>query len=173
MSFLWFEAEKFDLRTPDGAHQMMRELASRAAGLETIQNISDDQLAAKNGRKMKIAYASRTSAPRWTPFCLKVLPLESEDGKEATLDEISECTQLFPADKTMHLKNIAEALHCDLNEMLFFDNESRNITTANRVGVPAYECSDGLSWPELVNGLIHYHTRTLDYMTNTSVKGEV
>ncbi|KAH0476843.1 MAG: hypothetical protein KVP17_003046 [Porospora cf. gigantea B] len=108
-----------------------------------------------------VAFASRTTTPKDAQQALTQLFVPRKgasqqpdedlldprvDNRYSDLASLSVHSAWGDVDKKRHLKEIADATGVEFKNMLFFDNEKRNITTAKRLGVPCCWCRDGLSW---------------------------
>ena len=85
---------------------------------------SDDiQLKAKN---ILIGAASRTHAPDLGREMLKLLKVPSSSGSSSRAIDYFDHLQIYPGSKTTHFERIHRDSGIDYEEMLFFDDESRN-----------------------------------------------
>eukprot|EP00899_Mesostigma_viride_P026563 jgi/Mesvir1/7091/Mv09199-RA.1 len=53
--------------------------------------------------------------------------------------------EIYPGSKIPHLNNIAKTIGCELTDILFFDDEHRNIVDATSIGVTAVFLPDGIT----------------------------
>lgn len=53
--------------------------------------------------------------------------------------------EIFPGSKVTHFSNIRKSSHTDYKDMLFFDDEARNIMEVGKLGVHAVLVSNGVS----------------------------
>jgi hypothetical protein len=69
--------------------------------------------------------------------------------------------QVFKARKSYHFRNLAECTGLNLQEFLFFDDDSANIKVCRDIGVTSCEVNkaSGLNWESLVRGLEMFQTR--------------
>ena len=65
--------------------------------------------------------------------------------------------EIYPTSKIRHIKQIAKHLDVELNEILFFDDEMRNIRDMKSIGVTAMYVDDGLSIKALHEGLRQFN----------------
>ncbi|KAH0476346.1 MAG: uncharacterized protein KVP18_000322 [Porospora cf. gigantea A] len=108
-----------------------------------------------------VAFASRTTTPKDAQQALTQLLVPRRGASHLTGDDVLDprvdnryvdlaSLSVYSAwgdvDKKRHLKEIEDATGVEFKNMLFFDNEKRNITSAKRLGVPCCWCRDGLSW---------------------------
>eukprot|EP00917_Polyrhabdina_sp_WS-2016_P028548 GHVP01060891.1.p1 GENE.GHVP01060891.1~~GHVP01060891.1.p1 ORF type:complete len:210 (+),score=49.52 GHVP01060891.1:184-813(+) len=105
-------------------------------------------------KKIPIAAASRSLEPDWCRKVLKLLPSPVE-GKQ--LEEILAHCVIFEGNKEAHLRQIAEAFKINLNEILFFDNEERNMESAHSIGVPFGFCPNGINWKIFNSAMENFH----------------
>jgi magnesium-dependent phosphatase 1 len=66
--------------------------------------------------------------------------------------------QIFPGSKTMHFRKIHRDTRLPYEEMLFFDDESRN-KNVESLGVVMQLVRDGVTWPEVENGVRAWRKR--------------
>ena len=88
----------------------------------------------KNRDKIIVA-ASRTYRPDWAQDLLHLLDI----CKYFDLKEI------YPSIKTKHFDNIQSHFKIPYHEMVFFDDEHRNIEDVSRLGVEAVLVNNGIS----------------------------
>eukprot|EP00946_MAST-07B_sp_MAST-7B-sp1_P005120 g5120.t1 len=101
---------------------------------------------------VKIVYVSRTSYPEYAFPLLDVMRLAP--GKESMADVgEQELHQIYPNCKVEHFSKIHEASGIAYDEMLFFDNEQRNITDVKALGVKCVYTPEGLFWQHFRDGL--------------------
>lgn len=113
------------------------EVPQLLRGLEKAKDLFD----------LKLAYASRTIEPGWAGEILTLLKY----------DKYADVYVIKPGDKSYHLKRIARELGCHLSEMIFFDNEFRNIHSAQKCGVVAQLVPrEGMSFSVFKDGLKKY-----------------
>ncbi|KYQ49694.1 Magnesium-dependent phosphatase 1 [Trachymyrmex zeteki] len=53
--------------------------------------------------------------------------------------------EIFPGSKVAHFSNIRKSSHTDYKDMIFFDDEARNIMEVGKLGVHAVLVDDGVS----------------------------
>ncbi|XP_066147339.1 magnesium-dependent phosphatase 1-like [Euwallacea fornicatus] len=64
--------------------------------------------------------------------------------------------QIFPGCKVTHFSNIKEQSKREYDEMLFFDDESRNIRDLNKVGVVSILVKNGVTMHAVEQGIKNY-----------------
>eukprot|EP01069_Polyplicarium_translucidae_P013115 Polyplicarium_translucidae@DN769_c0_g1_i1.p1 len=101
---------------------------------------------------MKLAVASRSTTPDWAQSAFTRLTFA--DG--TTFTDAFHATQIFNGPKEMHLAEIGKALKLPPQDMVFFDNEPRNIRASSNAGVFAHYVPEGISWSNFLDGLRTY-----------------
>jgi magnesium-dependent phosphatase 1 len=81
------------------------------------------QLKAKN---ILVGAASRTHAPELGREMLKLLKIPTSSGSSTRAIDYFDHLQIYPGSKTTHFERIHRDSGIDYEEMLFFDDESRN-----------------------------------------------
>ncbi len=82
-----------------------------------------------------LALASRTEEPNWARQLIKLFELDS----------YFEFQEIYPTSKVKHLTKIANDADIDLSEILFFDDEMRNIYDTESIGVNAVHVPNGIN----------------------------
>jgi len=95
-------------------------------------------------RDFLLAVASRTYEPDWAGQLLELLDVRHFFHHE----------QIFPSSKIQHFQNIQEFCKLPFDNMIFFDDEQRNIHDVSALGVTSIFVADGLNWPAFQNGLL-------------------
>lgn len=90
--------------------------------------------------RKKIAVASRTNEPAWARDLL---------SKFGILHYFNPL-EIYPGSKTTHLNNISKKLNIPFEEIVFFDDEYRNIEDTGKLGVNAVLVGQGITF-EMVN----------------------
>jgi magnesium-dependent phosphatase 1 len=90
-----------------------------------------------------LALASRTFEPEWARELLDMLHVRHYFNFE----------EIFPSSKIRHFKNLQNATGLKFDDMLFFDDEMRNIEEVRRLGVHTVFVRDGLGWEDFRTGL--------------------
>ena len=92
----------------------------------------------------QMVVASRTSAIEEAEALLNILDL----NKFFTIK------QIYPGKKTAHFATFHEKTKIPYEDMLFFDDEERNIRDLSKIGVTChYITSNGMTWDDLHKGL--------------------
>lgn len=90
-----------------------------------------------------LAVASRTEQPGWARELLSLLGIRDRFTYE----------EIFPGSKIRHFERIREASGFTLEEMLFFDDEPRNLYDLEPMGVRCRLVRNGLNWQLFQDGL--------------------
>ncbi|MDF1754342.1 MAG: magnesium-dependent phosphatase-1 [Verrucomicrobiales bacterium] len=89
------------------------------------------------------ALASRTERPDWARQLLDLM------GYRNCFD----FEEIFPSSKVAHFANLKEKSGIPYDEMLFFDDEARNILEVGNLGVKCVEINRGIDREAFRNGL--------------------
>lgn len=95
---------------------------------------------------MSIAYASRSRKPLHVQALLDALDLE----------KYAVSKQLIIGTKEQHIRKIADETRFKFNEMLFFDDEQRNIDDLEPLGITCVHIEHGMTMEILKEGLEKY-----------------
>ena len=87
-----------------------------------------------------LAIASRTTRPDWARQVLDAVRIEG-----LSLAELSVHAAWGDCAKTAHFSEIRDVTAVEFPDMIFFDNEMRNITAVKQLGVHCVFCPDGLT----------------------------
>jgi magnesium-dependent phosphatase 1 len=90
-----------------------------------------------------LAIASRTEQPRWAETLLDLLRIR----------EVFAYQEIYPSDKQQHFQRLREASGVSFEEMLFFDDEFRNIRSVGSLGVTCLEVSRGVDEDLFAHGV--------------------
>ncbi len=85
-------------------------------------------------KNKKIVAASRTHKPDWAKELLRLFKI----------DAYFDLKEIYPADKTKHFQNIRDHFQVPYTEMVFFDDEHRNILAAEELGVESVYVENGI-----------------------------
>jgi magnesium-dependent phosphatase 1 len=115
---------------------------------------------------MKLAVASRTSAPELGREMLRLLHIKhgedsddtEEDGKRRRAIEVFDQMEIYPGSKTTHFQRLQKSTGVDFSDMLFFDDEARN-RNVETLGVTMYLVRDGVTRPEFDRGVGEWRRR--------------
>lgn len=92
--------------------------------LETLQS-----------RDYEIALASRTEKPEWANELVRLLGV----------DLFVNYREIYPGSKITHLTRISETSGAAFSEIIFFDDESRNVVDAQSIGVSSVLVPNGIT----------------------------
>lgn len=98
-----------------------------------------------------MALASRTEAPELARELISLLEI----------DHLFPHQQIYPSSKLRHFTKLREDTNIAFEEILFFDDEMRNIREVGGLGVTAVFVSEGLTQTVFENGLETWRTRNL------------
>ncbi|MES1913089.1 MAG: hypothetical protein MHM6MM_005318 [Cercozoa sp. M6MM] len=112
----------------------------------------------------RIAYASRTFYPERAAECLKLIEIEdvqwsgSDSGSSArtSMMELTELQEIYPGDKKDHFRKFAHKSGVEFKDMIFFDNEYRNVRSVSSLGVHSVYTPDGLTWDFFQTGVTQW-----------------
>jgi len=90
-----------------------------------------------------MALASRTEQPQWARELLDLMGHRDRFDYE----------EIFPSTKVVHFSNLKEQTGFDYPEMLFFDDERRNIIEVGELGVECIEVTRGVDQSAFEAGL--------------------
>ncbi|MEO1525927.1 MAG: magnesium-dependent phosphatase-1 [Planctomycetota bacterium] len=96
-----------------------------------------------------IALASRTEQPAWARQLIDLLGLT---------DRIA-FAEIYPSSKLKHFASLQAASDLEYEEMLFFDDERRNIVEVETLGVTAIHVHDGMTTDVFQVGLDRWRDR--------------
>ena len=114
------------------------------------------QLKAKS---ILIGAASRTHAPDLGREMLKLLKIPSASGSSGRAIDYFNHMEIYPGSKTTHFTRIHRDSGIEYDEMLFFDDESRN-KNVETLGVTMWLVKDGVSRHEMDAGIRSWRMRT-------------
>ena len=84
----------------------------------------------------EIAIASRTHEAAWAKELLSLF----------SIDKYFKYQQIFPGSKLEHFKNLWRESNKEYSNMIFFDDEMRNIHEVGSLGVKTVFVNDGIHW---------------------------
>ena len=92
-------------------------------------------------RDTVVSYVSRTEYPSWASACLQLF----EVAPGITMHSLGTEQEIYPGSKRTHFRKIHARTGIEYEEMLFFDNESWNISEVSAMGVCSVHCPDGMT----------------------------
>lgn len=118
-----------------------------------------DILRAAKSMLLPMSLASRTHTPELANQMLKLLQIREADGSSPVKASEFFCnTQIYPGDKRTHIQRLNEITKIAYEDMLFFDDESRNRNVEN-LGICFWLVQQGVSKPEIDNGIQEWRKR--------------
>ncbi|EDU41039.1 magnesium dependent phosphatase 1 [Pyrenophora tritici-repentis Pt-1C-BFP] len=109
-------------------------------------------------KNILIAAASRTSAPDLGREMLKLLRIPRTSGSSRSAIEYFDHLQIYPGSKTTHFQRIHRDSGIEYEDMLFFDDESRN-KNVEVLGVTMQLIKDGVTRDEIDRGVQAWRKR--------------
>lgn len=126
----------------DSAGNTVRLLGISGEVLHELKN--DPSLAS-----IKVAWVSCTDEPDWAAECMtkfKTVP------SGIPIKSVVDTAEIYKSNKQTHFRNLKEKFSgIEYSNMLFFDNEHRNIRNVAELGVKCVFCPDGITskaWEE-------------------------
>ncbi len=107
---------------------------------------------------IKVGAASRTCAPDLGREMLRVLHVADAEGKKRKAIEYFDHLEIYPGSKITHFVKLQKATGLRYEDMLFFDDESRN-RNVESLGVHMHLVRDGVSKAEIDNGIKAWRAR--------------
>ncbi|CAI4214862.1 unnamed protein product [Parascedosporium putredinis] len=119
---------------------------------------------------VKVAAASRTNAPELAKDLLKMLWVSGQQQQQQTytlskkekprkaLDFFDGGLEIYPGSKIRHFETLHRKTGIPYEDMLFFDDESRN-RDVEALGVTMWLVRDGMTWSELEEGVKEWRKR--------------
>ncbi|TWT77676.1 Acid Phosphatase [Posidoniimonas polymericola] len=90
-----------------------------------------------------LALASRTGEPDWARRLAELLGIRARFAHQ----------EIYPSSKVRHFAALREATGCDYDQMLFFDDEERNVHEVGRLGVTCVLVEQGMTHAVFQDGL--------------------
>lgn len=115
-------------------------------------------LSALRDRSIKVGAASRTSAPDLGREMLKLLHIGDADGKKRKAIEYFDHLEIYPGNKITHFTKLQRSTGLRFEDMLFFDDESRN-RNVEALGVTMYLVRNGVTRNEIDAGIHEWRKR--------------
>ena len=98
-----------------------------------------------HAHKCKIGVASRSETPGWARQVLRLM-FDKELIAEDTVE-------IYPTSKVKHFKAFRKNTGVDYSEMLFFDDENRNVVQVEKLGVKSRYVERGITIDEISEGI--------------------
>jgi magnesium-dependent phosphatase 1 len=115
------------------------------ASREILKELATDE----KWRETTVAYVSRTEYPKWAASCLNLFRI----SEGISMHDIGLEQEIYPGSKQRHFRRIHERTGIEYSEMLFFDNESWNITDVAPMGVVSVHTPRGMTTEVWKQGL--------------------
>jgi len=90
-----------------------------------------------------IAVASRTNRPEWAKNLLNIF----------NINHFFDQKEIYPGNKVTHLKKIRSHFGYPYKQMVFFDDEQRNIEEARDLGIISIKIDNGISIKDIKKSL--------------------
>jgi len=103
-----------------------------------------------DGLSIPMALASRTHEPGWARELLQLFEIEHR----------FQFAQIYPEAKFRHFNSLRDDSGVEFEQMLFFDDEQRNIRDINELGVTCIHVTDGMTMNKLDHGLSIHASRS-------------
>jgi len=100
----------------------------------------------------KVAYVSRCDIPEWADDCMHLF----EAAPGMSLRQLADYVEIYPGTKTKHFRAVSKASGIAFRDMLFFDNESRNIRDCKALGITSIYTPRGMTRRVWEEGLAEY-----------------
>jgi magnesium-dependent phosphatase 1 len=131
-----------------------RDLVDRRGTNVIILGISDVVLHElknnENFSEIKVAWVSCTDEPDWADECLRKFKTSGGSSFKSCADS----SQIFQSNKQRHFEYLKKEFpNIEYNEMLFFDNEYRNIVNVSKLEVKCVHCANGITQSAWNEGL--------------------
>jgi magnesium-dependent phosphatase 1 len=115
-------------------------------------------LASLRERGIKVGAASRTCAPDLGREMLRLLHVADAEGKKRKSIDYFDHLEIYPGSKITHFVKLQKATGLRYEDMLFFDDESRN-RNVESLGVHMHLVRDGVTKAEIDNGIKAWRSR--------------
>ncbi|KAE8890770.1 hypothetical protein PF005_g7392 [Phytophthora fragariae] len=104
----------------------------------------------------KVAIASRTGEIEAAKECMGLLKVRIGGQEMRTLQSIASYVEIYPTCKLAHFNEFVQQSGVAYEDMLFFDDEYRNVQDVSKLGVTCQYCEDGLTWTSWLQGMEAY-----------------
>jgi len=148
------------IKSVDSGSRVKDSIGESYKFYEDVGNI----LSALRQKGIKIAAASRTSAPEVAREMLRLLKVPGKpivDGKSGATGKAIEAfdnLQIYPGSKIEHFDQISTQTGIPFEEMVFFDDEPRN-RNVEQLGVVMWLVRDGVCNDEVDKGILSWRKR--------------
>lgn len=118
-----------------------------------------------------VGVASRTHAPDLAQQLLRHLHLKGENGETKKAIEMFDHLEIYPGDKKVHFTRLEKTTKAGFEEMLFFDDESRN-RNVEELGVTMYLVRSGVTRNDFDLGVREWRKRRGHVVGGKAAAGE-
>jgi magnesium-dependent phosphatase 1 len=141
---LWIDCTEPPFRLLDGGEIVDR----RDRPFRLFADVVDilDEL---DGEGVPMAVASRTEQPSWAREILELMGIRERFAFE----------EIYPGSKITHFRELSRTSGSAYREMLFFDDEHRNIREVGGLGVRSIEVRNGLTRDSFEEGMAWFPSR--------------
>lgn len=147
------------VRTPIKADQGGTTVHDRAGVTFTFYSEVQDILSALRSHGIAVGAASRTQAPDLACQMLRMLHFDDTTAHTARpAIEYFDQLEIYPGTKTKHFERLQEKTGIAYKNMLFFDDEARNLNVGT-LGVHMCLVEDGMSLKEFARGIEEWRKR--------------
>lgn len=151
----WIDTHASPPLKPNGNHSACTDRNNeRFAFYSDIPHI----LAALRKANITVGVASRTCAPDLAEKLLRLLHVKDENGETKKAIEMFDHLEIFPGNKQTHFAKLEKTSRVGYEQMLFFDDESRN-RNVEELGVTMYLVRDGVTKNEFDVGVREWRKR--------------
>ena len=136
---------------PNAVHDRHRDVWSFYSDIPSLlQSIS--------AAGIPIAACSRTHAPELAREMLSLLTFDVDGTRKRSVEYFSEF-EIYPGSKVTHFKRLQEKTGVEFDDMLFFDDESRNRNVERELGVMMVLVPKGVSQDVFERGVRKWRER--------------
>lgn len=151
----WVDTHVTPPLKPSSRYDYVKDQAKQSF---SFYNEVPDCLVALKECGITIGVASRTSAPGLGRQILNLLHFKGKENKFNKAIDYIDHLEIYPGSKITHFQNIQRETGFRFQDMLFFDDESRN-KNVESLGVTMYLVNNGVSRSEIDNGIREWRRR--------------
>ena len=141
----------------DSNNNLIDRKGKKVSLLGITDRILDDMKTLPVWKNTKIAWVSTCDEPSWAKECLKKF---KTNPNKLLLENCSDTSQIYYANKSQHFKNIKkEFKDIPYEEMIFFDNQMNNISDVSPLGVHCVYSPDGMTKKVWETGLKSFENK--------------
>lgn len=139
--------------------ELCPDTASRSGESFALYSDIPTILRAAKAASIPLSVASRTHAPDLAMQMLKLLQIRDIEGTQSfRASDFFSNHQIYPGDKRTHMAKLQKATGTAYEDILFFDDESRN-RNVESLGVSFWLVRDGVTKGEIDNGIREWRKR--------------